>query len=197
MTGQNKSQANYWWDAREKLVGRKSKRRFPKSQPTTCPHCHFSDKLSVFQSRHLPDACCTCWVMSAATNQSATCHGGWRLRSGVSVERYFNGAKTVNGRLHHGLNINAQRRSGGYASDTPQRGVQAILAKPRASTSNVFVAGQARRPSLRKPGVSDTYKGVFSGVYGCFCVSAGSAFETVNTVIYRWFAFLYLVVPFR
>jgi hypothetical protein len=52
MAGQNnKTQADIWWNAREKLVGRKPRRGVPKPQPTSCPHCRLSDKLSVFQSQ--------------------------------------------------------------------------------------------------------------------------------------------------
>ena len=49
----NKTQADHWWNAREKLVGRKPGRGIPKPQPTICPHCGLSDKLSVFQSQSL------------------------------------------------------------------------------------------------------------------------------------------------
>jgi hypothetical protein len=46
------------------------------------------------------------------------------------------------------------------------------------------------RSSLRKAGVTDTCKGVFPGVYGYFAVSARSAFESINTVVYGIFVFL-------
>ena len=52
MTGQNdKTQADHWWNARKKLVGRKPRRTVQKPKPTVCPHCRLSDKLSVFQSQ--------------------------------------------------------------------------------------------------------------------------------------------------
>jgi hypothetical protein len=51
MPEESKTQADIWWNAREKLIGRKLRRGVPKPQPTTCPHCGRGDKLSVFESR--------------------------------------------------------------------------------------------------------------------------------------------------
>ena len=73
----------------------------------------------------------------------------------------------------------------------PQRGAGAVLASPAAAALDVPAARQTRRSSLRNTGVTDTCKGVFSGVYGCFRVSARSAFETVNAGVFYVFVFLY------